>query len=336
MSPAWANQILVDFDPNQRKNSHRQKDLTMKALTLLLLLIPLLSCTSQTLTSESLSQAEIEAIQERVRQAHPELSSSKQHEVAELVIRAMDNMVFIEGGSFMMGDSSEPCEPGSKRVCWKDYDTDNNHTHKVTLSGYSISRFETTMRDFDLYREVMGKEPYAQDLRAREDRQYLFQPNLPAWTKTWAEAQAYCQWIGELSGTDGNLPTEAQWEYAARERGQDILHATSNGEIDPGENYPSSEERDKTIPVGSYPPNGIGLYDMNYNVSEWVYDWYSEDYYAKSETKDPKGPDNGTLKVLRGGMSASSFGANTTIHRESRKPKRQHYSRLLGFRCGSW
>ena len=308
----------------------------MKALTLLLLLIPLIACTSQTLTSESLSRAEIEAIQERVRQEHPELSSSKQHEVAELVIRAMDNMVFIEGGSFMMGEFGVPCEPGSEKICMSDFEAHNNHAHKVTLSDYSLSRFETTIKDFDLYREVMGKELYAQDLREREDRQYLFQPNLPAWTKTWAEAQAYCQWIGKLSGTDGNLPTEAQWEYAARERGKDILHATNNGEINPGENYPSSEERDATIPVGSYPPNGLGLYDMNHNVSEWVYDWYSEDYYESSSEEDPTGPDSGTLKVMRGGMSVSSFGANTTVHRESRKPKGEYYSELLGFRCGIW
>jgi len=310
----------------------------MKTLTLLLLLIPLIACTSQTLTSESLSRAEIEAIQERVRQAHPELSSAKQHEVAELVIRAMDNMVFIEGGSFMMGDSSEPCEPGSKRVCWKDYDTDNNHTHKVTLSDYSISRFETTMRDFDLYREVMGKEPYKPGLRKRDDRKHLFRPNLPAWTKTWDEAQAYCQWIGQLSDTDGNLPTEAQWEYAARERGKDILHATNNGEIDPGENYPSAKERRDMdmLPVGSYPPNGLGLHEMNYNATEWVYDWYAKDYYTKSETKDPKGPNSGTLKVLRGGSTVNSFGANTTINRASSKPRGEYYSELLGFRCGIW
>jgi formylglycine-generating enzyme required for sulfatase activity len=310
----------------------------MKALTLLLLLAPLIACTSQTLTSESLSKAEIEAIQERVRQTHPELSSSKQQEVTELVIRAMDNMVFIEGGSFMMGDSGEPCEPGSERICWKDYDTDNNHTHKVTLSGYSLSKFETTIKDFDLYREVMGKEPYAQDLRERKDRQHLFQPNLPAWTKTWAEAQAYCQWVGKLSGTDGNLPTEAQWEYAARERGQDILHATNNGEINPGENYPSVKERRNMdlLPVGSYPPNGLGLYEMNYNATEWVYDWYSKDYYARSEAKDPKGPESGTLKVLRGGSTANSFGANTTINRAYSKPTGDYYSELQGFRCSIW
>jgi len=305
----------------------------MKALTLLLLLIPLIACTSQTLTSESLSRAEIEAIQERVRQAHPELSSAKQHEVAELVIRAMDNMVFIEGGSFMMGEFGVPCEPGSEKICMSDYFSDNDHTHEVVLDDYYLSAYEVTLGDFDVYREVHNQKPYAQELRTREDRRHYFDPNKPAWTRTWKEARNYCQWIGQLVDRDMGLPTEAQWEFAARNRGKNILYATHNGKVEPGVNYPTDEQRHTIQPVGKYPPSPLGIYDLNANATEWIYDWYDETYYQSSEKTNPKGPPSGQEKVMRGGANYNSAGANTTLHRESRPPKSKHYQEYISFRC---
>ncbi|WP_036135039.1 SUMF1/EgtB/PvdO family nonheme iron enzyme, partial [Marinobacter nitratireducens] len=119
---------------------------------------------------------------------HPDLSYSQQQAVTELVVRALDNMVFVEGGTFMMGEFGVPCEPGSEELCHADIWPDNDELHEATLDDFYLSKYETTLGDFDLYREVMGKAPYAPELRSREDRQHLFEPNLPAWTKEWQEA----------------------------------------------------------------------------------------------------------------------------------------------------
>ncbi|WP_049191966.1 formylglycine-generating enzyme family protein, partial [Serratia marcescens] len=110
------------------------------------------------------------------------------------------------------------------------------------------------------------------------------------------------------SGKKIDLPTEAQWEYAARSRGQYLPFATDNGELEKGKNIPDEEQLDEytdglgipIYPIGKYPPNPLGLYDMGLSGSEWVNDWYASDYYSHSPVKDPKGPSNGTKKVLRG------------------------------------
>jgi formylglycine-generating enzyme required for sulfatase activity len=212
-------------------------------------------CTS--VTSERLNNAQIEAIQDRVEERHPNLSSSQQTAITELVVRAVDNMVFVEGGSFMMGEFGVPCEPGSTELCNADFSPDNDYAHKVTLDDYYLSKFETTLSDFDLYREIMGRTPYAPELRAREDRQHLFQLDLPAWTKTWQEAKDYCVWLGELANRPFNLPSEAQWEFAARNRGKNVLYATNNGEYTPGVNTPPDDGPAKMRPVDSFPPNPL-------------------------------------------------------------------------------
>ncbi|MGP4844571.1 formylglycine-generating enzyme family protein [Marinobacter sp. 1Y8] len=306
----------------------------MRRLALLVPLFLVAACSSPSLTSETLSETEIAAIQSRVSDVYPELSSEKQQAVSELVVRALDNMVFVEGGSFMMGEFGVPCEPGSDDVCMSDFDKSNDHAHKVILDDYSLSAYETTIADFDLFRELHGKAPYAADLRAREDRQALFEPNKPAWTKDWEEARDYCVWVGALAERKVDLPTEAQWEFAARDRGKDVLYPTDNGRVEVGENYPSDSEDDSTQVIGQYPPSPMGLYDLNFNASEWVSDWYGEDYYENSPESNPVGPTRGDSKVMRGGGSFNSPEANTTLHRESRSQDSDIYYEFIGFRCG--
>lgn len=289
-------------------------------------------CTS--VTSESLSESEVESIQARVQERHPDLSSSQQTAVTELVVRALDNMVFVEGGTFMMGEFGVPCEPGSEDICHADIWPDNDHLHEVTLDDFSLSKYETTLGDFDLYREVMGKAPYAEELRSREDRQRLFEPNLPAWTKDWQEVKDYCLWIGELAGQPIDLPSEAQWEYAARNRGQNVLYATDNGKIIEGVNTPNHEQRKEgMMPVGTFPPNPLGIYDLTSNSAEWVNDWYSEGYYETSEPDNPLGPTSGEEKVVRTGSLYNAPSASTSILRDSRPLVEPHYYEALGFRC---
>ncbi|EMP57329.1 hypothetical protein MSNKSG1_01873 [Marinobacter santoriniensis NKSG1] len=306
---------------------------SMQCISIFLMVLSLAGCSSSSnITSTTLSDSEIDAIQTRVEDRYPDLSSSKQHQVIELVVRALDNMVPLEGGSFMMGEFKVPCEPGSDQLCMSDFDRDNDFAHKVVLDDYFLAKYETTISDFDLFREIQGKAPYKRMLRKREHRKDWFGPNKPAWTKNWQEPKDYCLWVGELSDRPVDLPTEAQWEYAARNRGQNVLYATDTGEIDLGENYPSAKLTSITSAVGTYPPNPLGLYDLTGNATEWVNDLYSEDYYHKSATKNPKGPLHGESHVVRGGSFINAPHANTSVFREHQKTL-EFYSNLVSFRC---
>jgi sulfatase modifying factor 1 len=115
---------------------------------------------------------------------------------------------------------------------------------------------------------------------------------------------AYCRWLSEVTGEALRLPTEAEWEKAAR-GGLDGQPYPWGSGIEPSlANYlaDSAAKREHgTRPTGTYAPNPYGLYDMAGNVWEWVSDWYSPDYYAVSGNRDPQGPSGGKLRVLRGG-----------------------------------
>jgi len=268
----------------------------MHRISALLLALSLAGCSSSSsITSTTLSNSEINAIQTRVEDRYPDLSSSKQQQVTELVVRALDNMAPIKGGSFLMGEFKVPCEPGSNQLCMSDFDRDNDFAHKVTLDDYALAKYETTMVDFDLFRELQGKTPYEPDLREREDRQYLFEPDKPAWTKSWQEPKDYCLWIGELANRPVDLPTEAQWEFAARNRGQNVLYATDTGEVELGKNYRAEGHGLETQKTGLFPPNPLGIYDLMGNASEWVNDRYDENYYEQGDDLNPQGPPKGVI-----------------------------------------
>ncbi len=142
----------------------------------------------------------------------------------------------------------------------------------------------------------------------------------------WQQAQNYCQWLGKQLNLKMDLPTEAQWEYAARNRGQYILYPTDNGKIDIGRNVWSFKQRqelitkykaDEKIPeLQQFPATPLGLYDMITDNYEWMLDWYDPQYYSKSPEKNPKGPAKGTLKVVRSaepsdGQNLQMFGGFT-------------------------
>ncbi|CDI22807.1 conserved hypothetical protein [Klebsiella pneumoniae subsp. pneumoniae SA1] len=144
---------------------------------------------------------------------------------------------------------------------------------------------------------------------------------------TWQQAKDYCQWLGKESGKKIDLPTEAQWEYAARSRGQYLPFATNNGNFELGSNIPEQKKLDEytdgygfpIYPIGKYPPNPLGLYDMGLSGAEWSNDWYSTDYYSHSPIYDPQGPVKGNEKVLRGYVGGDHQYA-LTIFRQSSQP----------------
>lgn len=222
------------------------------------------------------------------------------------------NMVPFKSGTFEMGN-------------WGHYGFDSADTrplHKVTLDGFSMMAYKVTYEEFDLFTDSVGEQRVNMDEYSRKYRA----PRKPAGV-SWYGAQAYCQWLGKLTGKPFDLPTEAQWEYAARSGGKRVLFATDNGKIEEGRNFATSEQlkaKDKFTPrypldsyhaapdIGSYPPNPAGLYGMlDYNSREWMQDWYAPTYYQHSPERNPKGgtekdsidpehPEFGPRKVMRG------------------------------------
>ncbi|RDY65104.1 formylglycine-generating enzyme family protein, partial [Xanthomonas oryzae] len=119
---------------------------------------------------------------------------------------------------------------------------------------------------------------------------------------------SYCRWVGQQIGKKMDLPTEAQWEYAARSGGKMVVWSTDNGKIDNGRNVASVDQEEGfrsehgyiygPVPIGKYPPIPLGLYDMIDHGFEWARDWYAESYDPK-DLKNPQGPKTGTEKVQR-------------------------------------
>jgi formylglycine-generating enzyme required for sulfatase activity len=119
----------------------------------------------------------------------------------------------------------------------------------------------------------------------------------------WSQANDYCHWLGNILKQPITLPTEAQWEYAARSRGFNVGYATNWGTINPKKNInilTREESRDLNL-ADAYPPNPLGFYGMSGNLAEWVNDWYASDYYEKSAVNNPRGPESGTQRIARGG-----------------------------------
>ncbi|WP_436883437.1 formylglycine-generating enzyme family protein [Enterobacter asburiae] len=238
-----------------------------------------------------------------------------------LVDKSIANMIPVQGGEFLMGDFA----PLVKENLPFSIQQDDKHLHKVILSNFEMSKFKVTNADYSSYIKIRGIKtlPVGPLMKSHPS---MLKGDYSV-SVTWQQAKDYCQWLGKESGKKIDLPTEAQWEYAARSRGQYFPFATNNGEFTPGVNIPSEEELDEytdgfgfpIYPIGKYPPNPLGLYDMGLSGSEWVNDWYASDYYSHSPENDPQGPEKGTRKVLRGDVGGDSQYA-LTMFRQSKLP----------------
>jgi sulfatase modifying factor 1 len=295
--------------------------------------------------SEKLSTEKVAAIAERIDARYPKLSDDLRSQMLSTVVRSLDEMVFIEGGEFEMGDFGAPCDFDQTNMGTWPYGYepdelcpitgkfDDDYLHQVRLSSYYLASYQTRLGDFDLFRTSQGFSLFDSEYRNREDLQFRYRKDNPASLKDWQEAKDYCLWLGSLSGYPVDLPTEAQWEYAARNRGKYIQFPTDSGSLSNGHNIPRDEDTD-VHPVGQFPPNPLGLYDMVGNATDWVNDWYDRDYYRSSPVDNPQGPEVGTQKVRRGSdFSELNWQSANTVRRWPDDPVQKNYYSSTSFRC---
>ncbi|EPY1263700.1 formylglycine-generating enzyme family protein [Klebsiella pneumoniae] len=249
-------------------------------------------------------------------------STGKRETLSEaLVAKSLSNMVPVKGGEFLMGDFG----PLVGQKLPFSINQDDKVLHKVVLSDFSISKFKVTNNDYNKYLQITGIKKPPINILVKEYPS--LQKDDYSVGVTWQQAKDYCQWLGKESDKNIDLPTEAQWEYAARSRGQYLPFSTNNGNFELGSNIPEQKKLDEytdgygfpIYPIGKYPPNPLGLYDMGLSGAEWSNDWYSTDYYSHSPVYDPQGPVKGNEKVLRGYVGGDRQYA-LTIFRQSSQP----------------
>lgn len=215
------------------------------------------------------------------------------------------DMVYVEGGTFTMGALPKHGD---------DADEYEKPVHNVTLSSYYIGKYEVTQAQ---WKEVMGSNP-----------SFFKGDNLPVENVSWNDTQIFIRKLNEKTGNKYRLPTEAEWEFAARggNRSRGFKYSGNNSYSVVAWHYKNSGKN--THPVGSKGANELGIYDMSGNVWEWCQDWYS-DYNATAQT-NPKGPAAGKYKVKRGGSWHHHFKYCRNSARSSDKylDSKQNYNGL--------
>jgi formylglycine-generating enzyme required for sulfatase activity len=282
-------------------------------------------------------------------------SNEVEETVEQVIEQAIGNQVFVKGGSFELGDVGRP--NGAPYISYENY---SRPTTNVSLDSFSISKYETTWGEINIYFKELGRtQLYENDFSLKE---YIkvsddpLSPNYhrkPARAPNYSEAEGFCAWLADETGLPFALPTEAQWEYAARSRGQNVPYATDTGKeyndtylqrpreyIDPsippsGNMLSHSGLVFERRPVGTYPPNPLGLHDMTGNVAEWTKDWFQEDYYAHAPSENPAGPPDPVNperpeKTVRDWAGRGGFGGGGTVFARSGVPID---SGGMGFRC---
>lgn len=263
-----------------------------------------------------------------------------------------ENMIVVEGGSFQMGSARPHYE-------------DETPVHDVTVRTFVIDRYEVTNEQFELFVQATGYVTDAEKngsgwvfRKGGKDWEQIEgatwrQPegpgstiegrtNHPVVQVSWNDASAYAAWAGK------RLPTEAEWEYAAR-GGRNQKEYPWGDELKPSgvarANYWQGTWPEEnlledgfyyTAPVGSFPANDFGLHEMVGNVWEWCADWYDEEYYKNTPAINPDGPEQGEFRVARGGSwycGVGHCGAYRNAYR-GRSPQNASFNNV-GFRCAS-
>lgn len=275
------------------------------------------------------------------------------------------DMVKVKGGCFQMGDT------------FGDGNKEEKPVHEVCVDGFSMGKYEMTVGQFRAFVEETGyvtdaekntggdngcwtlerdssgawSGGYKKWASWRKPLQAELQPveeQHPVSCVSWNDVAAFIAWLNRNSGRSYRLPTEAEWEYAAR-AGTSTRNYWGNGKNDacryanvadqsplpsgsnwPGEKHECNDGYTFVAPVGRFQPNTFGLYDMIGNVWEWTADWYGSDYYGQSPKQNPQGPISGSIRVNRGGSCCNSPAYVRAANRSFDGPAYRDYR--LGFR----
>ncbi|MBR4267417.1 MAG: formylglycine-generating enzyme family protein [Bacteroidales bacterium] len=227
------------------------------------------------------------------------------------IAQEQPEMVSVPGGSFWMGNDYTYNTTGV---------SDEAPEHKVTIKSFKMAKTEVTFELYDIFCEATGYEKPSDGNKGRG--------NLPVYNVSWEAAVMFCNWLSKrnhldkyyevkrdstnfkatpIPGSKGyRLPTEAEWEYAARggEKGKTYSYSGSNDY----NKVAWCKNNSQLTPhaVATKEPNELGIYDMTGNAWEWCYDFYDKAYYKKSPENDPQGPETGTDRVYRGGSWTSN------------------------------
>ena len=216
-------------------------------------------------------------------------------------------MVYVAGGTFLMGATSEQ---GSGA-----YD-DEKPAHRMIINGYYIGKYEVTQK---LWKAVMDNNPS----NFKGD-------NLPVENVSWNDVQEFLRKLNAMTGKRYRLPTEAEWEFAARGGNNSRGHKYSGSDNIGSVAWYGNNSGNRTHVVGTKSSNELGIYDMSGNVREWCQDWYSSSYYGNSSRNNPTGPTSGASRVLRGGSwGLSARNCRVSYRGYSTPDDRYNY---LGFR----
>ncbi len=251
-------------------------------------------------------------------------------------------MISVSDGTFQMG-----CRSGRDDINGLSCSSDESPEHMVTVSNFRMSKYEITNAQYVEFLNAVGANSNGSftdtdfgtveyidmddsDVMIVHDgssfvvRSHSIDlSNYPVIEVTWYGANAYARWLG------GRLPTEAEWEFAARggtsSQGYQFSGSNTVGSVawysdNSNSNGQSNYENIKTHPVGTLAANELGFHDMSGNVLEWCQDWYSSSYYDESPLSNPQGPNSGTLRVLRGGSWFNSARVVRAVNRLGNVP----------------
>ena len=236
--------------------------------------------------------------------------STAQNSPAKKPIIDFSKYVLVEGGAFKMG-TDQPVEP------------QESPKHEVRLSNFYLGKYEVTFEEYDKFCSATKRDTVPSGNWGRGKN--------PAFMVSWLDAITYCNWLSEkeklskcyiVKGEEVvwvdtargyRLPTEAEWEYAARggtkPKGTSFAGDSVIGTVA----WYADNSSGKVQAVGQKQANELGLYDMNGNVWEWVWDWYDWNYYKSSPVQNPTGPRSGVYKVMRGG-AWYNYGNYATVY----------------------
>ncbi len=219
-------------------------------------------------------------------------------------------MVRVREGWFGMG-----CDNGRD---------DEKPVHRVWVDAFELAACQVTNAEYECF---LAATSMPQPMNWSDA--HFNDPRMPVVAVSWHEAASYCEWLSGASGKRYRLPSEAEWECAARGGAEGLLYPWGDA---PPEAVPDYDKRWKSgpEPVGLYPPNAYGLYNMGDNVHEWCADWYDDGYYGRSPERNPPGPKSGSRRSSRGGSWRHQIKVTRTAARSSIPPEFQYAD--YGFR----